>query len=259
MKQLVAKLGFIHRRLWQRDAGYRAAVLLGPAPLVGAVLACGLWGGVLGLKEVTYQPPNWAVPSKNESWHSDASQPQILQPAKPLPEAGPDGALVGHEAGWNVAAHPIQVSQTMDVNVKPNQLAGFTIKGPSVDMAQILAGGPKTPLYVGIGTGFFVVREPGIYALSLRFERPPGAVADCLTRLGFGPHRIVSNLSLNVSEASRKYATAWFDLRPGLYPIGWAFGCWHDSEVIGPGRMIILVSHPGETKLLPARPDDFVR
>ena len=259
MKRLLAKLGFIHRLLWQRDAGYRAAVLLGPAPLVGAGLACGLWAGALALKDVAYQPPNWAVAPKNEIWRSDANQPQVLQPAKPLPEAGSNGALVGHETGWNVVASPIQVSQTMDVDVKPSQLARFTIREPSVDMGQILAGGPKTSLFVGIGTGFFVVRQPGVYAFSLRFERPPSSVADCLTRLGFGPHRIVSYLSLNVGETSRNYRVAWFDLRPGLYPIGWAFGCWHDNEVIGPGRIIILVGHPGETNLLPARPDDFVR
>ncbi|WP_158924001.1 hypothetical protein [Acidisphaera sp. S103] len=148
----------------------------------------------------------------------------------------------------------------MDVDIRPDSLSGLSITGRDVDMDQILADGPRDTLYVAVGTGLFVVREPGIYALSLRFERPPAPVANCVTRLGFGPHRIVSHLSLNVvNNVSTHFETAWFDLQPGLYPTAWAFGCWHDKGVIGPGRITILVSHPGEKALAPARPDDFVR
>lgn len=46
MKQVVAKLAFVHRRLWQRDKTYRAALLLGPPPLFGCALAVALWVGV---------------------------------------------------------------------------------------------------------------------------------------------------------------------------------------------------------------------
>jgi hypothetical protein len=71
---------------------------------------------------------------------------------------------------------------------------------------------------------------------------------------------VISNLNVNVASAvSRDYAAAWFDLRPGLYPIAWAFGCWHNNEVAGPGRMTILISRPGDNTLLPAGPGDFVR
>jgi hypothetical protein len=260
MKRFVGKLRFIHRRMWHQDGGYRVALMLGPAPLLGAVLAAALWGTVVAVREVTYQPPSWAVPQGSKILRDDAGHPLTVQPARPLPEVGADGGLIGHEPGWNVVARPIQVSQTMDVDIETNPLAGFAIKGPSVDMEQILAAGLKASLYIAVGTGSFVVRQPGVYAFSVRFERPPGPIADCLMRLGFGPHRVLSHLNLSaVSTVSLGYETAWFDLRPGLYPIAWAFGCWHGNEVIGPGRMTILVSHPGESTLSPTRPDDIVQ
>jgi hypothetical protein len=261
MRRLFEKFGFIHGRLWQRDGGYRVALLLGPAPVLGAILACALWGSIQGLQQITYQQPAWATPRPApQAWGDDPNQPQTVQPARPLPPTSADGILMGHEAGWNVVAKPIQISPTMDVNVGQDSLSGLSMTGLSIDMDHILAEGPKDTLYVAVGTGFFVVREPGIYALSLHFERPPGPVANCVTRLGFGPHRIGSHLSLDVvGRVSPGFETAWFDLRPGLYPAGWAFGCWHDKEVIGPGRITIMVSHPGEKTLLPARPDDFVR
>ena len=261
MKRFIGKLGFIHRRLWQQGGGYRAALLLGPAPLLGVLLAGAVWGSVLSLRQRTYQPPLWAKPpTGHNTWTSDADHPQTVEPARPLPQVGADGALVGRDPGWNVAVNPIQVSQTMNVDVKADSLVGFSIKGPSVDMEQILAAGPKASPYVAVGSGFLVVREPGNYALSARFERPSGVAANCLVRLGFGGRRTLSTLNVDVVRTtSRNYPPAWFDLRPGLYPIGWVFGCWHDNVEIGPGRLTILVGHPGETMLSPARPDDVVR
>jgi hypothetical protein len=96
--------------------------------------------------------------------------------------------------------------------------------------------------------------------LSARFERPSGVAANCLVRLGLGGRRILSTLNVDVVRTiSRSYPPAWFDLRPGLYPIGWVFGCWHDNAVIGPARLTILIGHPGETMLSPARPEDVIR
>jgi hypothetical protein len=127
-------------------------------------------------------------------------------------------------------------------------------------MAQILAKGPSASLYVGVGSGFLAVRTAGIYTISARLERPAAPVADCLVRLGFGPRRVLSNLEVAITgDISKTFAGARFDLQPGLYLIGWAFGCWHDGKVIGPGRMTLLVGDSSGQDLHPARSEDLVR
>jgi hypothetical protein len=84
--------------------------------------------------------------------------------------------------------------------------------------------------------------------------------ANYLLRLGFGPRRVVSEVELSIAnDVSKTFDPAKFDLQPGLYSIGWAFGCWRDREVVGPGRMTVLLSHPGEPHLAPARSDEIVR
>lgn len=147
----------------------------------------------------------------------------------------------------------------MDVDVKTTPLTAFSLDGSTVDVAQIIAGGPKVSLYVGLGRGFLAIRTAGVYALTLRLERPAGPSADCLTRLGFGPHRVVSMLNIGFGNDVKTFEAPRFDLQPGLYPIGWAFGCWHEHEVVGPGRITLLVGHPGDPTPLPARADDIVR
>jgi hypothetical protein len=260
MNRFLGKLGFIHRRLWSQDGLYRAALLFGPAPLVGCLLAGAVWGCILALGGETSQPPRWAVPQDPGTWSTSASQPQTIQPAKPLPPVGADGRLTGYELGWRVTTNPIVVSQTMDVDVKPTPLTAFFLDGPSVDMAQILPEAPNVSLYIGVGQGFLAIRTAGVYTLALRFERPAGPRADCLMRLGFGPRRIVSTLEAGVvRDLSITFDAVRFDLQPGLYPIGWAFGCWQNHEMIGPGRITLLVGHPGEQSISPARSDDFVR
>jgi hypothetical protein len=77
---------------------------------------------------------------------------------------------------------------------------------------------------------------------------------------GFGPRKVVSNYALAFAgNKSKTFDAARFDLQPGLYPIGWALGCWRDQETVGPGRITVLISHPGDQTLQPARPDDIVR
>lgn len=225
------------------------------------MLAGVLWGSVQTLREITYQPPRWAVVPHSEVWSTVSGQPQTILPARPLPSVGANGALIGYETGWRTTALPIAVSPTLDVAVKPTRLTpDHDLYGSSFDMAQIMAGGPKTSLYVGVGSGFLAIRTAGVYALSVRFERPVGPLADCLMRLGFGPRRIVSNHEVGVAgDTSKVFDTVRFDLQPGLYPIDWAFGCWHAHEVIGPGRMTLLVGHPGEETLMAARSGDIVR
>ena len=238
---------------------------VGPAPLAGAILAGVLWGTILAAKQATYQPPPWAVAPPSYEKSNAGGQPQTVQAAKPLPQTGKDGSLEGYQPGWNVVASPAEVSPTLDVAVKTNVLTSFSVKGPSVEMEQIVAGGPKGSLFAGVGRGFLVVRDPGVYAVSARFERPPAPTANCLVRLGFGPRRIVSNLIVAtpnvavVGPVAKDYEAASFDLQPGLYSIGWMLTCWHDNEIIGPGKLTVLVRRPGETTLSPVRPDDIVR
>ncbi|ACB96368.1 hypothetical protein [Beijerinckia indica] len=260
MSQLFSKLGFIHRRLWDRDGIYRISLLLGPAPLVGCGLAAGIWIIVQALPVTAVQPPNWGKPPRTADNWSTTDEPQTLAAARPIPPAGADGGLSGYEAGWRGTINPIEIKPTMDVDVKSTALSAFFLDGSKINMAQIIAAGPKNAPYVGLGNGFLVVRTPGVYALSIRLERPLGPVADCLTRLAFGPRRIVSNLILaDPGNISKTYDAARFNLQPGLYPIAWAFGCWHDREVVGPGRITVLISHPGDQALQPALPDEIVR
>jgi hypothetical protein len=260
MNRFFRKFGFIHSHLWRHDGFYRAALLFGPAPLLGCMLAGALWASTAALEGKTNQVPRWAIPQGPDVWNTATDQPHTVEPTRPLPSISADGTLSGYAVGWRAAIAPIQVSPTLDVDVKATRLTGFVVDVPGVEMSQIIAEGPKDQLYVGVGSGFLVVRTAGVYALSARLERPAGGAANCLIRLGFGSHRIVSNLEVAmVDDVSKAFAAARFELRPGLYPLGWAFGCWHDQEVTAPGRMILLVGHPGEGTLLPARPDDIVR
>jgi hypothetical protein len=260
MSRFFAKFGFTHRRLWDRDGLYRAALLFGPAPLVGVVAACGVWALVQTVWVSAAQLAPWAKLQAPEHWSTGPDQAQTVEPTRPLPPVGADGGLVGYEPGWKVTTNPIQISLPLDVDVKPTPLTGFLLDGGRIDLARIIAEGPKNALYIGVGQGFLAARTAGVYALSIHVERPAGQVADCLMRLALGPRRIVSNEDVDsVGDVAKTFEAARFDLRPGLYPLGWAFGCWHDQAVIGPGRMTVLIARPGEQSLQPARPDDIVR
>ena len=259
-KMFFGKLGFIHRRLWDRDNLYRVALLFGPAPLIGCGVAAGIWFGVQAFPAPVEKPPDWAKPPQaSENW-STTGEPHVLQPVRPVPPVGANGGLSGYEAGWRAATHAIEIAPTLSTDIKPAPLSAFLVDGSTIDMAPIIAAGTKDTKFVGVGSGLLVVRTPGIYALSLRFERPPGPVADCLVRLSFGPHKIIAGYDLsNPGNMSKSFDAARFDLQPGLYPIGWALGCWRGQEMVGPGRIIILMSRPGEQALQPANTDDIVR
>lgn len=260
MSLFFSKLSFIHRRLWDRDGLYRVALLFGPAPLIGCGVAAGIWLMGRALPAPNIQPPDWGKPPQaTENW-STTGEPQTAQPARPIPPVGANGGLSGYEAGWRATLRAIEVSPTFNTEIKPTPLSAFFVNGSTIDLAQIIAAGPKGTKFVGTGSGFLVIRTPGSYALSLRFERPPGENADCLTRLGFGPRKVVSSYALGFpGNTSKTFDAARFDLQPGLYPIAWALGCWRDQETVGPGRITVLISHPGDEALQPARPDDIVR
>ena len=260
MSRFFSKLGFIHRRLWDRDGLYRVALLFGPAPLIGCGVAAVIWAMHRAPPAPIGQPPDWGKPSRTtENW-STAGEPHTVQPARPLPAVDANGGLSGYEAGWRATIHAVDISPTFNVDIQPNALSAFFMDGSNIDLAHIIEAGPKDTKIAGAGSGFVVIRTPGVYALSLRFERLSGPAADCLTRLGFGGRRIVSNYGLATpGNVSKIFDAARFDLQPGLYPIGWAIGCWRDQESVGPGRITVLISHPGDQVLQPARPDDIVR
>ncbi len=260
MTATLKKLGFIHRRLWGRDELYRLAVLLGPASLLGCLLAAILWEGIAVVGAMNNHPLPWAVPEGPRLWSASDGQSHTVQPSSALPSMRPDGTLAGYEPGWRATINPIEVGAASQVDVKTTVLVVFPFDGSSIDMERLLIAGPKNSQFVGEGQAFFVVKTPGIYTLSARLERPAAPQADCLVRLAFGPQRVISNLKLAIStELSITYDPISFDLQPGLYSTAWAFGCWHDHLMTTPGRLTVLVGHPGEDALLPARLNDFVR
>jgi hypothetical protein len=260
MSLFLSKLGFIHRRLWDRDGIYRVALLFGPAPLIGCGAAALIWFMVRALPAPVVQPPDWGKPPQAaENW-STTGEPQTIEPAFPMPAVGANGGFSGYEAGWRATVHAVETSPTFNTEVKPTALGAFLVDGSTIDLAPIIAAGTKDTKFVGAGSGYLVIRTPGIYALSLRFDRLTGPTADCLTRLIFGSHKVVSSLYLgNSGNLSKTFDAAKFDLQSGLYPIGWVFGCWRDQVMVGPGSITVLISHPGDQALQPAGPDDIVR
>ena len=260
MRLFFGKLGFIHRRLWDRDGYYRIALLCGPAPLLGCAVAAGIWLMMRAVPAPIVPPPAWGKPPQaTENW-STTGEAQTVEPARPLPPGGANGGLNGYEPGWRATIHTVAVSPTFNTQIEPPSLGAFVVNGSTIDLAQIRAAGPQGTKFVGTGSGFLVIRTPGTYALSLRFATDPGPTADCLTRLGFGSRKVVSSFALAFpGDNSKTFDAARFDLQPGLYPIGWALGCWRDQETVGSGRITVLISHPGDQALQPARPDDIVR
>jgi hypothetical protein len=261
MRLIFTKLGFIHRRLWDRDRYYRVALFFGPAPLAGAAMAAIVWACIASVKPETHQPPPWAhfTPVTNGP-NGSPDAPLPAPPAKPLPPLRADGSAIGYDAGWSVSANPVTISPTMEVEVRAPPLSGFTVDEPTVTMAQILAGRPKDQLFAGVSSGFLVVRETGTYGIFPRLERPPGPLANCLVRLTFNAHRINSTLLLNlVQRVTQDYPPGWFQLQPGLYRIGWAFGCWHGNEMSDLGQISVMFIEPGKPTPRPLRAIDIVR
>jgi hypothetical protein len=259
MSQFFSKFGFIHRRLWDRDGTYRLALLFGPAPLIGFGVAIGIWSILRAFQASPAQLPEWAkISHPADRWST--TEVQTVSPARPLPPASAQGGLSGYEPGWQATTHAVEVTPTWNTEIKQSALSGFFVEGATIELDSIIAAGPKNTRFIGAGGAFFTVKTPGIYALALRFEKPLGQVADCLTRLSFGPRKISANYEIATpGNISKVFESARFDLQPGLYPMSWALGCWKDQEMVGRARITILVSRPGEQALQPAHADDFVR
>jgi hypothetical protein len=259
MKRFWGKLDFIHRRLWHRDGLYRFALLLGPATLLGGGLAFALWTGAQVVGQAADHPPPWAPPLRPANV-TTSTGPLTVQPAYKLPAPDADKPAVGYETGWQVTLRPVEISPTLDVQVKPTPLLAFAIDTRTVDMVQLTARGPKGALYVGVGSGLLAIRAAGTYALTLGFQRPAGEAANCIIRLGLSTHRIFSNVDVNiVTDLTKMFDRGLFDLQPGLYSVVWMFGCWHDREMTQSGRISLLIGQGSEQKMAPVRPGDILR
>ena len=172
MRRSFAKLAFAHRRFWQRDMTYRGAVLLGPPPLVGGIIAAAIWLGAPLLRQSQTEvngPPPWATVTPRVV--ASSSEPRQVAPGMSLPAPGPQGIPVGFATGWQGGIHAVELNATMNVNVLPTRLAPLTFEDTSLDLGKIIAAGPASGRFVGVGTASVAVRTPGIYALGLRVER----------------------------------------------------------------------------------------
>ncbi len=261
MRRFVSKLGFAHRRLWERDGFYRIAVFFGPAPLIGAALAAIVWSGTAALRRETDQPPAWAhyTPATSVG-HTAPDAPLTVGPAKPLPPLRADGSAIGYDPGWSATANPVTVSPTMDADVSATAITGFTIDEPTATLARIVDGRPKDRLFVAVASGYLVIRKAGTYGLSPRVERPAGPLATCLVRMSVNGRRINSNLLVNVVQRlAQDYAPTWFAFQPGLYKIDWAFGCWNGNEMSNQGQISVMLAEPGGVPARPLRAIDIVR
>jgi hypothetical protein len=259
MRRLVLKLAFIHNRLWRDDGLYAIAFVLGPASLLGVLLALGVWttSSAAWTKYASLPALPWAAKQTPPNWQVGSDEKQAVRPSSPLPPSTSDP---GYELGWRLRINPVKINSAYNVDVKNEPLKGFVSEELAPDMAWIASEGPKDSIFAGLGDGMLEVRTAGSYAISARFEREAGMSSDCLVRLGFGEKRIISNVRLNVVDSiSATYDAAQFELEPGLYPIGWAFACWRDQSEVASGRMTILLRRPGEETLTPLRPGEIVR
>lgn len=259
MSGVTAKLAFIHRRLWLRDGAYRAAIILGPAPLIGAAAAAAVWAGMSALPSAQApSPPPWA---KVEPVAVTASgPPTTLAPGAPLPPMDSNGAFQGLGTGWRGAIQPLEVSSALETRVVPTELSLFDLGSPVMDMDQVAAAGPAGGLFVGVGRALLAIRTPGTYAFSARLERSSPNPANCLVRLLLGEHRIVSNVDVNVvGTVAAMFKPLEFNLQPGAYGMILAAGCWRGQQVVGPGRVTMLIRHPGEQAFQPVQPAELVR
>src|ERR1700744_4099758 len=124
MSLFLGKLGFIHRRLWDRDGLSRGALLFGPAPLIGCGVAAGIWFVIQAVPAPVAQLPDWGKPPATDNW-STTGDPHPLQPARPIPPDGANGGLSGFEAGWRAMIHTIEISPTYNTDIKPTPVSAF--------------------------------------------------------------------------------------------------------------------------------------
>jgi hypothetical protein len=223
-------------------------------------MAWGFASGISVQAAASSAPAAWAKPKLPANWDDAPGGVSNVEPPIALPAIAEDGTLKGYGKGWQVVTYGFQVSKTWTIVFDETPLASAFLDRPTIDVSQISAAGSQQRAYAAVGTAMFAVKVPGRYRISASFERPAASPASCLTRLVFVNRWLLSHVEVNiVGETAMTYDGATFDLKPGLYPINFAFTCWQGMATTGPGRMTLLVQHPGEEALAPARPDDVVR
>ncbi|MEN0074539.1 MAG: hypothetical protein AAGC69_09150 [Paracraurococcus sp.] len=259
MRRFLGRLGFIHRHLWQRDGLYRVALLAGPAPLLGALLALAAWAGLQAPAPRPSPPlPAWAARPEPDP---GTAAPLVIAPDLPLPPVMGEGAPAGQASGWSATIKALLLQPGSRFEIPDPPLRRFALEGPVIEAAQLQAMLPKPAgLYAMMGAAFLAIRQPGRHALTLRVERQAGERATCLGRLAFGGQRIMEVLNLNMQGGQgRTFPPRSVELQPGLYRIEFAFSCWRDQTVVGPARMTLLLARPGDAAPLPLRPEDILR
>jgi hypothetical protein len=159
-----------------------------------------------------------------------------------------------------MTAYPLTVPATMDAEVVPTPIAGFTIDEPTVSMARLLDGRPKDKLFVVLASGYLVIREAATYGIFPRLERPAGPLANCLVRLSVNQRSLTRSLELSLAErVTLDHSPGWFRFQPGLYSINWVFGCWNGNEMSNLGQISVMLVEPGGRPARPLRAADIVR
>lgn len=262
MSRTLAKIRFIHQRLWMRDATYRVAFLAGPPPLIGIAIATLLWFAV----PAGFRPFGGAARSDIPWAHytppvaRPAASVTAVVPDAALPDADTNGATAGLTTGWMGPIVPITINAALDADVLSKPVGTFSTDQVAIELDQIIAAGPPHGLFVGIGEAFLAIRAAGTYGLSLRADRISDVAANCLIRLGFAHRRLVSNLRLDVSGSfTHTFDPTEFALQPGLYRVGVVFGCWKGDQAVGPGRLTLLIQRPGEAQPTPPHPSEILR
>ena len=256
MNRHVAKLAFAHRKIWQSDPTYRAAVLLGPPPAIGFVVGAAIWAVLHGVG--TIEPAQgWAVAS---SAALPNDRPRTEAPLARLPPVDTEGGLQGFTPGWLGSIHHAEVTPTLDVKVEDEATSGFMLNTSSIGVEKIIEKAPTRGISVGIEGAALAVRDAGRTTLALRLDRSDGATANCLLRMAINGHRIVSSYEINLAPfASKTLDPVSLELQPGLYSIAIGFGCWREQQMVGSARLSVLIRRPGEPSLHSVGPDEILR
>jgi hypothetical protein len=189
-----------------------------------------------------------------------AGPPHVVQPNFILPPIGPDGLPVGLESGWDVAVTEMEIAESGDVNLVGVKLANFKSDQLTIDMAHIMAAGPPGKLYAGTFYGELVIRQPGVYGLTVHAERSSEQPATCVERLAIKELRLINKIDVSLNKSNpHTYDPVKLDLQPGMYWLGGMLSCWRGHEVVGPGRLTVMILHPGDSVLKPITPNEIVR
>ena len=262
MRRFAAKLGFVHRELWQRRHAYRWAVLLGPPPLIGCAVAALVWAG--DQRFLAHAPSG--TTANDVPWAQwtrpvmEAGQPFTEVPSAPLPRSNGTNRIGGLQPGWVGGILPMTIDAVMGVNIVGTSLGSFTLDQPTIPLKRITDAGPPTGLFVGATRAFFVARTRGVYAFSARLTRDGTQSADCIVRLNSAHHRILRNEVLHAAgDAVLDFQPIAFRLDPGLFALQLAVGCWRGDVTAGSGELTLMVRHPGDEALRPAGVTEVMR